>query len=113
MRAYELMVIYDGDLTDAEADEAHETSMNSLKAAGGSPLTVNKWGRRKFAYQINHKSEGYYVIVEFSARDADLTQFERTLRLADTVVRHKVLRLPDSEATKRGLFELTATAPED
>ena len=50
MRAYELMVIYDGDLTDAEVDEAHETSINALKAAGGSPLTVNKWGRRKFAY---------------------------------------------------------------
>ena len=109
MRAYELMIIYDGDLTEMAVDDAFEKSMGALTAAGGQVVTVNKWGRRKFAYEINHKSEGYYVVVEFLA-DTNLSAFERTMRLADPVVRHKLIRLPDREARRRDLFAKIAPA---
>lgn len=113
MKAYELMIIYDGDLTEIAVDDAFEKSMNTLTANGGRIATVNKWGRRKFAYEINHKSEGYYVVVEFLADDADLAAFERTMRLDDPVVRHKLIRLPDREARRRDLFSrITLTEAE-
>ncbi len=104
MRAYELMVIFDGDLTDVAADEAFKKTSSALKAAGGRVMTLNKWGRRKFAYEIDHKTEGHYVVVEFLTSGADLSGFERTMRLSDPVVRHKLLRLPDREARRRGLL---------
>jgi len=49
------------------------------------------------------------VVIEFVADGVDLSGFERNLRLSDAVVRHKVIRLPDSEATRRGVL---GTAPD-
>ena len=67
----------------------------------------DRWGRRRFAYEINHKHEGYYVLWEFVG-GSDLDQLERALRLADETVRHKVVRLPDREAARRCLVEQAA-----
>ena len=66
--------------------------------------TTDSWGRRKFAYEIDHKTEGFYVVLEILAEGGALDELERTLRLADDVVRHKLIRLPDHEATRRGLI---------
>jgi small subunit ribosomal protein S6 len=74
---------------------------------GAMVRSENRWGRRRFAYEINHKHEGYYVVWEFVG-GSDLDQLERALRLADETVRHKVVRLPDHEAARRGLVEQAA-----
>ena len=68
------------------------------------PERVNRWPKRRFAYEIDHLHEGYYVVIEFVGDGLDLSGFERSLRLQDAVVRHKLIRLPDSEATRRGLL---------
>jgi small subunit ribosomal protein S6 len=66
--------------------------------------SVDRWGRRRFAYQINHKWEGIYVVLEIVTEATNLDELERSLRLADQVVRHKLIRLPDAEAERRGLL---------
>jgi small subunit ribosomal protein S6 len=104
MRAYELMVIVDSALDDEAIDAQITRLAELLKQRGGDVKTENRWGRRRFAYEIDHKTEGYYVVFEFVG-GSDLEQFERTLRLADEIVRHKLLRLPDREAARRGLLE--------
>jgi small subunit ribosomal protein S6 len=89
MRAYEIMIIFD-----------------SVIASGrGKVTTTDRWGRRRFAYEINHKHEGYYVVLEVATEASNLDELDRVLRLADQVVRHKILRLPDKEAERRGLLE--------
>jgi small subunit ribosomal protein S6 len=104
MRAYELMVIVDTELDD-EAIDAQVTRLAEMVVQrGGEVKTENRWGRRRFAYEIDHKHEGYYVLFEFVG-GSDLDQMERALRLADEIVRHKLLRLPDGEAARRGLLE--------
>src|SRR4029453_11583545 len=106
VRAYELMVIVDSGLDD-DVTEAQVTRVAELIAQrGGEVRREDRWGLRRFAYEINHKHEGYYVVFEFVG-GSDLDQLERALRLADQVVRHKLLRLPDSEAVRRGLLEPT------
>ena len=103
-RAYELMIIFDGDVPDADVQQ-HLTSVGELVSAGGGTVaTTDNWGKRRFAYEINHKWEGTYVVLEIVTEGRDLHEVERTLRLADDVVPHKVLRLPDSEAARRGLL---------
>jgi small subunit ribosomal protein S6 len=104
MRAYELMVIVDSALDDEAIDAQITRLAELLKQRGGDVKNQNRWGRRRFAYEIDHKTEGYYVVFEFVG-GSDLEQFERTLRLADEIVRHKLLRLPDREAARRGLLE--------
>jgi small subunit ribosomal protein S6 len=107
-RAYELMVIIDAELDDEVIDATVKRIADLLGQRGATIKTENLWGRRRFAYEINHKHEGYYVVFEFVG-GSDLDQFERALRLADETVRHKVVRLPDAEAARRGLLEQAAS----
>lgn len=105
MRAYELMVIFDGDLDDSKAAQASTRVTKSAVEFGASIEKNDWWGRRKFAYEIDHKSEGYYLVLELVADDGGfIGDLDRNLRLADDVVRHKLIRLPDHEAEKRGLI---------
>ena len=110
MRVYELMIIFDGDADEA-AINAHLANVNRLvEADNGRVATTDRWGRRRFAYEINHKWEGVYVVLEIVTEGRDLSEVERVLHLADDVVRHKTMRLPEAEATRRGLLGETAPA---
>jgi len=104
VRAYELMVIVDGDVDDAGVRVVNERVGQLVEAGGGTVATTDLWGRRRYAYPINHKLEGTYVVFELSTPSSDLSELDRFLRLADEVVRHKLIRLPDREAERRGLL---------
>jgi small subunit ribosomal protein S6 len=110
MRAYELMVIFDGELDES----AYEININkvteAVTAEGGTVHSTDKWGKRRFAYEIAHKTEGWYVVQQVTTAGSGFPDLERQLRLADEVVRHKLFRLPDREAAKRGLIGQGAPA---
>jgi small subunit ribosomal protein S6 len=59
--------------------------------AGGQVGNVDRWGRRRLAFEIESQSEGYYVVVEFTAEPDALTELERSLHLADEVLRFKIV----------------------
>ncbi len=104
MRAYELMVIADSDVDEAGVQALNDKIVELIAEAGAEIAKTDLWGRRRFAYPINHKVEGTYTVFEITADGGALDEVERYLRLADEVVRHKVVRLPDSEAERRGLL---------
>ena len=103
-RAYELMIIVDGDHDDAMVDSVVSRVETWLTQGDSRLVTTDKWGKRKFAYEINHKTEGHYVVLEMVTGPREMDSLERMLRLADEVVRHKLIRLPDHEAARRGLL---------
>lgn len=107
MRAYELVIIYSADLDESTVQASINRISGQAEEAGGKVEKVDKWGVRRFAYEINHKWEGFYVVLEIASPNA-LDEVDRTLRLADDVVRHKFIRLPLPEAHKRGLAAVTA-----
>lgn len=110
MRVYELMIIVDRDV-DEQGVEAQSASVTqNIEAEGGIVAKLDNWGKRRFAYEINHKNEGTYLVLEIITEASDLHSTERMLRLADEIVRHKVMRLPEKEAARRGL--LGGEAPE-
>ncbi|CAB4571448.1 unannotated protein [freshwater metagenome] len=104
MRAYELMIIFDGDVEDTAVNAMLANVNKLVEAGGGNVKKTDRWGRRRFAYEINHKWEGIYVVLEISTEGRDLHEVERVLHIADEVVRHKVMRLPENEAARRGLL---------
>ena len=110
MRAYELMIILDGELDDAGTEAGVRRISEQIAAKGGEIKSTDRWGRRRFAYEINHKHEGYYTVFQLVAEGTGLDDLERQLRLADDVVRHKLIRLPDKEAAKRNLLGESAPA---
>ncbi len=109
MQVYELMIIFGGDLDEDAVAASLSKVTDNIESEGGRVATVldsEPWGRRRFAYQINHKWEGVYVILEVVTDAGNLDTTDRILRLADRseVVRHKIMRLPKDEAAKRGLL---------
>lgn len=110
VRAYELMIIYVGDTEDAAVNESLGAVNRAIEAGGGKVVSTDRWGKRRFAYEINHRWEGIYVVLQITTEARDLHDLERSLRLADEVVRHKVIRLPDHEAARRGLLGEVAPA---
>ena len=103
-RVYELMIIVDQDVDDAAGKAVIARTKELIEADGGTVPTVDQWGRRRFAYTINHKNEGVYTVLEIVTQAPNLDEVDRYLRLADEVVRHKLIRLPDAEAARRGLL---------
>jgi small subunit ribosomal protein S6 len=84
----------------AEADEAMVgTAVGRIEKivtpVGGAIGNIDRWGRKRFAYEIADQHEGYYVIVRFTAEPSAQAEIDRTLKLADEVIRHKVLVLPE------------------
>lgn len=92
MRTYELMTIHRPEM--AEDDVRTEIARLSefLGERGASISDTDFWGKRRFAYEIDHINEGFYTVVTFDAEPAAIDDLDRILSLADTVVRHKVIR---------------------
>ena len=110
MRAYEMMVIFHGDLDESTVAGVINKVTAQVESDGGTVAKTDKWGKHRFAYEINHKHEGFYVVFELLTEPGALDDLERTLRLTDQVVRHKLIRLPEREAAKRGLVGGAAPA---
>ena len=98
MRPYEVMIILDPTLEEAALREQVDRSTDIIRSAGGSPGRVDRWGKRRLAYEINHQREGYYVLVEATAEPEAMATLDRALHLADEVLRHKIIRIPDRVA---------------
>ncbi len=95
MRPYEVMVIFDTATEPPAIQAVVDRALEVVRSNGGNPGAIDRWGRRPFAYEVNHKREGYYVLIELSGEPQTVTALDRLLSLADEVIRHKVIRLPD------------------
>jgi small subunit ribosomal protein S6 len=91
MREYEVMLILPPDAEDPAVDGVIERITATIAKRGGEVGQVDKWGRRRLAYEIAHNTEGYYVVVRFTADPAAIPELDRVLSLADEVVRFKVV----------------------
>lgn len=87
-RRYEAVYIFDSALEDAAIAEKLEKLQTLLQLA--EPATIEHWGRRQLAYKIGRHESGYYVISHFTTAPATLPEFERALKLDDSVIRYLV-----------------------
>ena len=98
MRPYETVIIFDTEVDESAITAVLERGLDIVRNSGGTVGTVDRWGKRRFAYELKHRTEGYYVLIEATAEPDAMAEMDRVLSLADEVVRHKVIRLPDSVA---------------
>ena len=92
LRHYELMLILDADLEERTVAPSLDTYLNVVRQDGGTVESVDVWGKRRLAYEINKKSEGIYAVVELTAEPATVKELDRQLGLNESVVRTKVIR---------------------
>ena len=95
MRTYEVMTIWRPELAETEVRTQVADMESMLRGNGAEVGETDFWGKRRFAYEIDHETEGYYTVVSFEGEPAAVQELERTLSLSDQVLRHKVMR-PDS-----------------
>ena len=92
MNKYELLVI----LSDTANEEAREGLMNKIEelltSNGATIEATDKWGMKKFAYTIDFKNEGFYVLMNFEAPSTVVAEMNRNMNIADHVVRQMFVR---------------------
>ena len=92
MRKYEVMVLIDSDVDERQAPALVDKHLEVITKGGGSIENIDIWGRRKLAYEIAGKTEGNYVVVNYSAEPATSDELDRLLNLNESVIRTKILR---------------------
>ena len=95
MRPYEVMIIFDPTLDDDAVRAEVDRSSELIRSRGGNPGRVERWGKRRLAYEIRRHREGAYVVLEAQAEPATMADLDRALTLTDGVLRHKVVHLPE------------------
>lgn len=99
MTEYELLYILSPKMEDAAREDMIERFKNVVVQAGGS-AEVTKWGVRKLAYKINFMSEGFYVLMNFTAPEDIPAELERQMRITDAVMRFIVTKKVDNKLTR-------------
>ncbi len=99
MTNYEVLYIISPKTDDKARDELVAKFEEIVTAAGGT-ASVNKWGMRKLAYDINFVSEGYYVLMEFSAPETIPQEIERQMRITDGILRFLVTKKISNKLTR-------------
>ena len=95
---YELMVILDPEIDERTVAPSLDKFLNVIRNDGGTIDSVDIWGRRRLAYEINKKSEGIYAVVQLTANPAATVELDRQLKLSEAVMRTKVLRAEEAIA---------------
>ena len=96
MRSYEVMVILDPSLDERTVAPSLDTYLNVVRQDGGEVESVDVWGKRRLAYEINKNAEGIYAVIDLQAEPATVKELDRQLTLNESVLRTKVIR-PDAK----------------
>lgn len=91
MKAYELLYILDPTANDDVRATVSGRIENAIAGQGGKIENVDDWGKRKLAYEIDHLSEGVYILVNFQADPTHIQELDRVLRITDAVKRHMIV----------------------
>jgi small subunit ribosomal protein S6 len=90
--AYEILLMLDPELPEKRQEEIVKRARDLVKKAGGKWVGHDVWGRRRLAYEIAHKGEGTYHLLNFDAEPETLEELSRILRITDGVMRHLAVR---------------------
>lgn len=90
MNNYEILYIMPASLEDATREACIEKYTNLVTESGAEVVSVNKWGVKKFAYPINFKNEGYYVLMTFKSNSELPLEFTRRMNIDENIVRNMI-----------------------
>ena len=98
MVAYEILLMLDPDLPEGRQEEIIKRVRELVEKANGKWVRHDVWGRRRLAYEIAHKGEGSYHLLNFDADAETLAELSRILRITDGVMRHLAVRRVEGSA---------------
>lgn len=125
-RVYELMYIADPDAEGEKITQMNESVEKLVTTEGGTIVRIDDIGRRRLAYPINKKREGYYILFEIEGSGQEIAEIERRMRVNDIVMRYITVRVDedrksadkkrnkrDAKAAKKASFRKTSEQQEE
>ena len=110
MNDYEILLLLDAELPEERGTEIVARLQERVAADGGSWESHEPWGRRKLAYEIDHKGEAIYHLLLFTAPTETLTEITRVLKITDGVVRHGAYRRVKGSTHTKAPAQIAAPA---
>ncbi len=110
-RLYETTFIVNASLDDAQVEGVIARVQDTITKNGGTVSALNKWGRKRLAYTISKKTNGFYVNIEFEGPGTLLAQLERMYQLDEMILRYLTIKLDTKAiAARKAAAALTAAA---
>ena len=100
MTDYEILLMLDPELPEERQTEIVTRVREAIEKDGGRWENEEAWGRRRLAYEIDHKPEGVYHLLTFTAEPATLDEVSRELKITDGVMRHMAVRRVKGASTR-------------
>jgi len=97
---YEILLMFDPELPEERQTEIVTRAREAIEKDGGTWDNHEPWGRRRLAYEIDHKAEGAYHLLTFAAEPATLEEISRVLKITDGVMRHLAVRRVQGGSTR-------------
>ncbi len=94
-RTYEIIFIVNPDADDAEVMRLTEAAQKIITDQGGSITKTEMMGKRQLAYEISHKRDGIYVLLEVEGSGAEIAELERRMRVNDRILRYMTVRVDE------------------
>ena len=94
-RVYEIIFVADPDLGEADVDALTEQVQGFIEREGGRVDRVEKWGKKRLAYEVRRRREGYYVLIVAQGGGALVKELERRLKVTDGILRFLTVRVDD------------------
>ena len=99
---YEILLLFDAELPEERQNEVITRTRELIERGGGTFESHDVWGRRRLAYEIDHKAEGIYHLLTFQAEPGTLDEISRVLKITDGVLRHLAVKRTKPGATPSG-----------
>ena len=113
MNKYELVYVIDAGLEDEARKAVIDRFNGMIEQNGGKVTKVEEWGKRRLAYPINYKTEGYYLLVNFESEATLPREIERNMQIAEQILRYLIVKVEEKRSNVKPRPVRTAPAAEE
>ncbi len=109
-RDYELLVILNYEISDEDIETQLQRIREIITKKGGELKNVNKWGKRRLAYEINRAKKGFYLLVNFTCKPNAIREIEQELKFVEEINRFMTVVLPYTSSFSGANLDMTEEA---
>ena len=113
MNKYELIYVIDTAMEETARNELIARFNGMIEQDGGKVEKVEEWGKRRLAYAINYKTEGYYVLVNFTANPELPREIERVMQINESILRYLTVKVEEKRSNVKPRPVRVAPAAEE
>lgn len=92
MKKYETIFVLNSEMNEEQVNSTIDKVKSIIEKSNGTIENVDLWGKKKLAYEINKKTEGYFVLINFESSEDFPKELDRNFRIMDSVIRHIIVK---------------------